>query len=131
MQIKLSNWLWRMAILLVIALAFALRIEYLGLLSFHIDEFYTLTAADLVAETGQPVFPTGYFYDPGMPYTYLIGLLFKIWGVTETLGRFPAVVFGILAVATAAPEARYTARERGPSPPESNTGYESSFLPVS
>jgi len=94
------NWLWRAAILAVIAAAFALRIEYLTLFSFHIDEFYTLTAANFVAETGQPVYPTGYFYDPGLPYTYLIGFLFKVLDFSEAMGRLPAVFFGVLAVAT-------------------------------
>ena len=95
-----SNWLWRIAIPSVIAAAFALRIEYLSAFTFHIDEFYTLTAANITAENGAPVYPTGYFYDPGLPYTILIGLIFRLMGFSEAMGRFPAVIFSALAVAT-------------------------------
>ncbi len=95
-----SNWLWRIAIPSVIAAAFALRIEYLSAFTFHIDEFYTLTAANLSAENGAPVYPTGYFYDPGLPYTILIALIFRLMGFSEAMGRFPAVIFSALAVAT-------------------------------
>ncbi len=94
-----SRWFWRAAILLVLALAFALRIEYLSAFTFHIDEFYTLTAANITAENGAPIYPTGYFYDPGLPYTYLIALLFWLTGFSEATGRFPALVFSVLAVA--------------------------------
>ncbi len=93
------HWLWQTAILLVLALAFALRIEYLSAFTFHIDEFYTLTAANITAASGVPLYPTGYFYDPGLPYTYLIALLFWLMGFSEAMGRFPAVVFSVLSVA--------------------------------
>lgn len=93
--------LWRVAALGVLLGAFALRVKYLTLFFFHIDEYFTLAAAKFIADTGSPRYPvTGYFYDAGLPFSYLDGLLFRWFGFSEPLGRFPAVVFGVLAVAT-------------------------------
>ncbi len=90
--------LWRIAILAVIALAFWLRLRSLTLFQFHIDEFFTLTAANLIAKSGAPLYPTGLFYDPGLLFSYLDGGLFWLLGFDEALGRWPAVIFGTLAV---------------------------------
>lgn len=87
------------AIALILLLAFALRFSYLLLQDYHIDEFFTLAAAQFVAQQGQPLYPTGLFYDPGLPYSYLGGGLFRLFGYAELLGRWPAVLFATLAVA--------------------------------
>ncbi len=84
--------------LVIVALAFYLRLRSLTLFQFHIDEFFTLTAANLIAETGLPLYPTKLFYDPGLPYSYLSGALFRLLGFSEALGRWPAVCFGTLSV---------------------------------
>lgn len=94
------RWLWRAAILAITALAFYLRLRYLSLFQYHIDEFFTLAAADFIRQTGLPRYPTGLFYDPGLPYSYLSGSLFWLFGFGEALGRWPAVIFGVLAVVT-------------------------------
>ncbi len=86
------------AILLIILFAFFLRTHYLSIFLFHIDEYFTLTAAKLIAETGLPRYPTGLFYDPGLPYSYFSGGLFWLFGFEEALGRWPAVLFSTLAV---------------------------------
>ena len=96
----ITRWLYRLAILSITALAFGLRTRYLSLFTFHIDEFFTLAAANLIAETGLPRYPTGLVYDPGLPYSYLAGLLFWLNGFSEAMGRWPAVLFGTLAVVT-------------------------------
>ncbi|MEM7028326.1 MAG: glycosyltransferase family 39 protein, partial [Chloroflexota bacterium] len=96
-----SFWLHRLAILGVILLAFGLRLHYLTLYSFHIDEFFTLAAAKFITETGTPTYPTGLFYDPGLPYSYFVASLFQATGdFSEAVGRWPAVLFGTLAVGT-------------------------------
>jgi len=92
--------LWTGAALLALALAFYLRLRYLSLFQFHIDEFFTLAAAKFIAQSGLPRYPTGLFYDPGLIYSYLNGGLFWLLGFSEALGRWPAVIFGVLAVAT-------------------------------
>jgi hypothetical protein len=94
------NPVWRTAILIVAALAFYLRLHALGLFRFHIDEFFSLTAADLIARTGIPLYPTGLFYDPGLPFSYIDGGLFWLLGFSEAMGRWPSVIFGTLAVVT-------------------------------
>lgn len=96
-QLKTQNQ--KLAALLTL-LAFWLRVRALTLFQFHIDEFFTLTAANFVAQFGQPLYPTGLFYDPGLPYTYLSGALFWLLGFSEALARWPAVIFGTLAVPT-------------------------------
>lgn len=95
-----SFWLWRAAIFGVTGMAFFLRLQALASFNFHIDEFYTLAAANYIAESGVPRYPTGLFYDPGLPFTYLTGLLFWGLGFSEALGRWPAVIFGTLSVVT-------------------------------
>ncbi|HMR64624.1 MAG TPA: glycosyltransferase family 39 protein [Anaerolineae bacterium] len=95
-----SSTLPSLLALLITALAFALRLRYLTLFNFHIDEFFTLAAAKFIAQSGAPIYPTGLFYDPGLPYSYLTGLLFSLLGFSEALGRWPAVLFGTLGVAT-------------------------------
>ena len=87
-------------ILLIAIVAFALRLRYLTLFQYHIDEFFTLAAAKFIAETGLPRYPTGLMYDPGLPYSYLTGGLFRLFGFSEALGRWPAVIFGTLGVVT-------------------------------
>lgn len=96
-----SIHLWRTSALGVVLLAFFLRLHYLTLFVYHIDEYFTLAAAKLISQSGAPVYPpTGYFYDAGLPFSYLDGLLFRLFGFSEALGRWPAVFFGVLAVAT-------------------------------
>ncbi|MCP4416030.1 MAG: hypothetical protein GY805_05375, partial [Chloroflexi bacterium] len=77
---RLSAAICRFAILLITALAFALRLHALTRFQFHIDEFFTLTAANLIAKSGAPLYPTGLFYDPGLLFSYLDGGLFWLLG---------------------------------------------------
>jgi hypothetical protein len=95
-----TNWVRRSSVLSVTALAFYVRLHALTLFQFHIDEFFTLTAAELITKLGVPLFPTGLFYDPGLLYSYIDGGLFWLLGFSEALGRWPAVIFGTLAVVT-------------------------------
>src|SRR5262245_30396896 len=97
---SLAFWLWRVPLFAVIGLAFFLRLRSMLSLSFHIDEFYTLAAAKYIAQSGLPVYPTGLFYDPGLLFSYLVGLLFWLVGFSEAIARWPAVIFGTLAVVT-------------------------------
>ena len=97
---QISGWPRRVLILAIIVLAFFLRLRSLTLFQFHIDEFFTLAAANLIAKSGIPLFPTGLFYDPGLPFSYIDGGLFWLLGFSEALGRWPAVIFGTLAVVT-------------------------------
>jgi hypothetical protein len=98
---KRSNvWFWHGTALLVAALAFYLRLRYLTLFRYDMDEFFTLAAANFIAQSGWPRYPTGLFYDPGLPFSYIDGVLFWLFGFSEALGRWPAVIFGVLAVVT-------------------------------
>jgi len=91
---------WRVSAMGVVLLAFALRLRYLTLFYYHIDEFYSLAAAKLIAETGVPRYPSGLMYIRGLPFSYLDGMLFWGLGFSEALGRWPAALFGVLSVAT-------------------------------
>jgi hypothetical protein len=90
----------RSAILAITLLAFALRLFSLTRFNFHIDEFFTLAAAKFITQTGAPTYPTGLFYDPGLIFSYLDALIFRLFGFSEALGRWPSVLFGTLAVVT-------------------------------
>ena len=49
-----KNWMWRLAALGVVLLAFTLRLRYLTLFVYHMDEFYSLAAGKIIAEKGIP-----------------------------------------------------------------------------
>jgi hypothetical protein len=95
-----AKFIHRSAILAITLLAFALRLFSLTRFNFHIDEFFTLAAAKFITQTGAPTYPTGLFYDPGLIFSYQDALLFRLFGFSEALGRWPSVLFGTLAVVT-------------------------------
>jgi len=95
-----KNWMWRAVGVGVVLLAFALRLRYLTLFIYHMDEFYSMAAGKIIAEEGIPYFPSGLIYQRGLLFSYLEGLLFWLLGFSEALGRWPSVIFSTLAVAT-------------------------------
>jgi 4-amino-4-deoxy-L-arabinose transferase-like glycosyltransferase len=93
-----TSQLYKAALYLILLLAFGLRLRSLTRFQYHIDEFFSLAAANLIAQQGQPLYPTGLFYDPGLPFSYIDGILFWLLGFSEALGRWPSVIFGTLSV---------------------------------
>ncbi|MBP7006904.1 MAG: hypothetical protein KBB16_02480 [Candidatus Pacebacteria bacterium] len=80
-------------IILILALALALRLYKLDHLTPYIDEFYHLTG-------GKRLFLEGTFNYPRAPFlTWLIGSLFKLYGNTSLyIARLPSAIIGSITV---------------------------------
>jgi hypothetical protein len=79
------------------------RIGAARALPLHVDEPNTLLAAQMVAEQGLPVLPSGVLYLHGATQSYLLALLVRFgWGNVADLGlhRLTSVVAGTLSVSS-------------------------------
>lgn len=82
----------------VTLLAFALRLKYLTSLAFHVDEFITMLAATVIARTGLPILPSGFFYDHGLIFSYLAAFFVRLLGFSEAIARWPGLLLGVLSI---------------------------------
>ncbi len=94
------HW-WQKAAYLLALLAFGLRLRYLTLMEFHIDEFFSMLGAQMTAQKGIPILPSGLLYDHGLLFSYLDALFIGPFGFTEAMARWPSVMAGTLAVVSA------------------------------
>jgi len=88
------------AVLVLTAIAFVLRLAYLLYSHPFIDEFTTLLAARSILDGGLPVLPSGLFYEHGLLFSYL-DAPFVALADDETLfslGRLPSLVIGTASV---------------------------------
>ena len=91
---------WRVMLILLILLGFGsfLRLWNLGVPSFWVDEVNGLYAAKSWNEVGNFALPSGYHYNRAPIYTYATGLLFRLFGISESSTRLTSVIFGILSI---------------------------------
>jgi hypothetical protein len=82
----------------LILLAFGLRFQYLLARVFHIDEYISMLAAQMTAERGLPVFPSGLFYGHGLLVSYLAAPFLRFLGFSEEIARWPSLLVGTLSV---------------------------------
>jgi len=93
---RLNGYL--VALALLTAFGFALRLYDLGYQSLWYDEGYSINAALCVLERGLPILPSGHFYSPGLLNTGLIAASMGLFGETEFAARLPSVLFGTLTI---------------------------------
>ncbi|GAB4409648.1 MAG: hypothetical protein Fur0044_03250 [Anaerolineae bacterium] len=86
-------------ILLLLLAAFALRLGHLLAGIFHIDEYISMLAAQMTAQKGAPIFPSGLFYHQGLLLSYLAAPLLQAVAFREEIARWPSLLAGALAVA--------------------------------
>ncbi len=96
--------LWLLPLLLV---GFWLRLSYLLGSTYFYDEFISMLAAQIVAERGWPILPSGLFYDHGLLLSYLSGAFIALLGFSELIARWPVLLLSVLTIA-----AYYTAARR-------------------
>ncbi|MFZ2978250.1 MAG: glycosyltransferase family 39 protein, partial [Candidatus Magasanikiibacteriota bacterium] len=82
------------AIILIIAFGFFLRIYNLSTQSYWIDEGYTINAVEAIKTHGYPLLDSGKIYSGQYLPNYLTALSTFIFGNTEFAYRFPSVLFG-------------------------------------
>ena len=73
-----------------------LQTEGIGKDSFFIDELYHVYAAKSLNENHTLSLPSGNSYERSSIYTALVGISFKIFGISEFSARLPSVVCGLL-----------------------------------
>jgi 4-amino-4-deoxy-L-arabinose transferase-like glycosyltransferase len=86
--------------LALLALAFVLRLEHLLARIFHIDEYISMLAAQMTADKGAPIFPSGLFYGHGLLTSYLAAPFLRLFGFSEEMARWPSLLVGMLGVAS-------------------------------
>ncbi len=87
-----------LAVVLVL-LAFGLRLGYALQPEPFVDEPTTLLVAQAIARTGIPRLPSGLFYGNDLPYSYLVGGLVALVGPSLLAARLLTVVTSVLTVA--------------------------------
>lgn len=93
-------------ILILLLAAFALRLGHLLAGIFHIDEYISMLAAQMTAEKGAPILPSGLLYHQGLLLSYLAAPLIKFAGFSEEVARWPSLLAGVLTVAAFYPVGR-------------------------
>ncbi len=94
---RVSRWLvWLWLLLLV---GFWLRLSSLLGLVFHVDEFFSMLAAKMVAERGLPILPSGFFYEHGLLLSFLSGAFVAFAGFKEEVARWPTLLISVFTIA--------------------------------
>ncbi|MFA5126094.1 MAG: glycosyltransferase family 39 protein [archaeon] len=88
-------------LLLILILGFYLRIGFLGVPPFWVDESISSVASLNILEKGFPVLDSGVIYDRALVFHYSQALSMIVFGVNDFAARFPSVVFGLLTVVLA------------------------------
>jgi hypothetical protein len=94
------RWLSWVVLLLLVAVALALRWRYIQEISLFVDEFVTAWAARNVLLRGLPSFPSGNLYPHGFVFTYLEVPL-VLGPFDETLARIPGLLISLAGLPVA------------------------------
>lgn len=102
-QAEKSQKRWRaiatvVGMIVLLAVAAWLRIDYARTANTHVDEFTTLWAAQQVRELGAPSMPSGVIYTRGLLYTYLVAGSELIFGAGRTTAQGVSTVTGLLTI---------------------------------
>jgi hypothetical protein len=87
-------------VVLLLLVAYFLRLEHLLARVFHIDEFISMLAAQMTAEKGAPIFPSGLFYGNGLLISYVTAPFIRLFAFSEEIARWPSLLIGMVTVAT-------------------------------
>jgi hypothetical protein len=94
-----QTWSIYLLIIVLLLVAFFLRLEHLLARVFHIDEYISMLAAQMTAEKGAPIFPSGLLYSHGLLMSYVAALFLRLLAFSEEVARWPSLLFGTLTVA--------------------------------
>lgn len=87
-----EGWWYSGGVVLLVLIAFSIRVYNLMILYPYTDEYTHLMAAKNLLETGTTDYNRAYFL------TYIVSLLFKIFGYSLYIARLPGVFFGAITV---------------------------------
>lgn len=74
------------------------RWRYMQTGVYHIDEFISMLAIQMILVKGQPVFPSGQFYDNGLIFSYLGAAVVHLAGGDLLAARWWSLVMGGLTI---------------------------------
>ena len=75
-----------------------LRLQYIQAQFFHVDEFISMLAIKMILEQGQPIFPSGLYYDHGLLYSYLGAVFSALFGGDLFAPRWWSLIIGVAAI---------------------------------
>jgi 4-amino-4-deoxy-L-arabinose transferase-like glycosyltransferase len=99
-QVSIQAGFRYLLILSLVIVAFILRFEHLLARVFHIDEYISMLAAQMTAQKGAPILPSGLLYDHGLLISYLTAPFLRLLGFSEEIARWPSVLVGVVTVAS-------------------------------
>ena len=92
---SLTPLLYWLALTAICLLGGWLRWQYIQTNAFHVDEFISMLAIRMVLEKGQPVLPSGLFYDNGLLFTYLGALVAQLDQNNLLVVRWLSLAWGV------------------------------------
>jgi 4-amino-4-deoxy-L-arabinose transferase-like glycosyltransferase len=95
---KYLNLAYLSLLLLLLGIGIYLRGYNLSALSFWVDEYTHVFAAKSILAEGLPLLPSEMEYKRALPFTYLVALSFKLFGISEFSARLPSVIFSTLTI---------------------------------
>lgn len=93
---SLTPLLYWLALTAICLLGGWLRWQYIQTNAFHVDEFISMLAIRMVLEKGQPVLPSGLFYDNGLLFTYLGALVAQLDQNNLLVVRWLSLAWGLV-----------------------------------
>lgn len=93
-----SHFLIAAALCAVVFAGGVLRVQNLGRPALIEDELFHVSAATSLLETGKPTLPSGLSYTRAYPFTVLVSLAYRWFGISEFSSRIFPVLFGLAAI---------------------------------
>ena len=90
--------LWMALCLIVLFMAATLRISHLGDADYGLDEIFHVYVSQELLKGNPPVLPSGYHYERGLPYSWVVATARYVGGFNEVALRMPSVVFGLFVI---------------------------------
>ncbi len=89
---------WLVLVCPLLLIGFWLRLSFLLGSVYHSDEFISMLAANMVAEHGLPILPSGLFYDHGLLFSFLSGALIAVADFREEVARWPVLLGSVFTI---------------------------------
>ena len=93
-----EGWIYSVGLILILVVAFSLRIYNVGKLGLTVDESWAYTAGESLIKEGSFMFRGAFSYYRGWTYSILVALSFFFFGISEFSLRLPGVILGTLTI---------------------------------
>lgn len=83
---------------ILVVVGASLRLINLEQSSFWVEEVKHVYGAKSFLENGEFALPSGLEYKRALPFTFLVSVSFKLFGINEFSARLPSAIFGTLSI---------------------------------